>query len=55
MQTTKHINELDVDFIISKPLTEKEKLELSNFITKLKLKNKRKIISKKATSNKLTV
>ena len=32
-------NELDVDFIESKPLSKEEKLALSEFIKKLKSKN----------------
>ena len=47
MKAAKHSNELNVDFIKSKPLTEKEKNELSAFIQKLKSKNKRKKRSKK--------
>ena len=39
--------ELDVDFIQSRPLTQKEEKELSEFIKKLKDK-KRKSTSKKA-------
>ena len=42
MKTTKKSKELDVDFIKSEPLTEKEKKELSAFIKELKSKNEKK-------------
>lgn len=38
MKKTKHKNELDVDFIESKPLTKEEEKALSEFIKKLKAK-----------------
>ena len=42
MKSTKNKNELDVDFIQSRPLTEKEEKELSAFIKKLKVNNSKK-------------
>ena len=41
MKTLQNKNELDVDFIQSRPLTEEEQLELSEFIKKMKEKNKK--------------
>ena len=38
MKKIKHKNELDVDFIESKPLTKEEEQALSEFIKKLKSK-----------------
>ena len=46
MKTKQNKIELDVDFIQSRPLTEDEQLELSEFIKKLKDENKKQ--SKKA-------
>jgi hypothetical protein len=42
MKATKEKNELDVDFIQSRPLTEKEEKELSAFIKKRKEDNANK-------------
>ncbi len=42
MKRIKHTDDLDIDFIKSKPMTEKEAKELSEFIKKLKEKSKGK-------------
>jgi hypothetical protein len=42
MKSKKDKNELDVDFIQSRPLTEKEEKELSVFIKKTKENNAKK-------------
>jgi hypothetical protein len=42
MKSKRDKNELDVDFIQSRPLTEKEEKELSAFIKKMKENNAKK-------------
>lgn len=42
MKSKRDKNELDVDFIQSRPLTEKEEKELSTFIKKMKENNAKK-------------
>lgn len=42
MKSKKIKPELDVDFIQSRPLTDKEEKDLSDFIKKLKVKNSKK-------------
>jgi uncharacterized protein YjaG (DUF416 family) len=42
MKAKKIKPELDVDFIQSRPLTDKEEKDLSDFIKKLKVKNSKK-------------
>lgn len=54
MKSTKHSDELDVDFIQSRPLTEKEQKDLSAFIQKLKDKNKgKKVLKNKSRKRRL--
>jgi hypothetical protein len=54
MKSTKHSDELDVDFIQSRPLTEKEQKDLSAFIQKLKTKNKgKKFLKNKSRRRRL--
>ncbi len=56
MKSAKHTQELDVDFIQSKPLTEKEEKELSEFIQKLNAKNNiKKILKRKLAKQLATV